>query len=174
MDFEIPDEIRRKLAELDAFIEREIAPLEREHLLRADGVDPRALVLLDGFSSLDERPGRDRPAGRVFIYALNVTRLAGTVEGIEREITLALEREIADFLGKRHCIVFSTGYQANLGMIAGLAGPKDTIYLDADSHSSIYDGCTLSRAQLVRFRHNDPEDLDRRLARAEPPGPSAA
>ena len=45
---------------------------------------------------------------------------------------LALERELADFLGRRHCIVFTTGYQANLGMISGLAGPKDTIYLDAD------------------------------------------
>ena len=86
------------------------------------------------------------------------------------DLHVALEREIADFLKRRHCIVFSTGYQANLGMIAGLAGPRDTIYLDADSHSSIYDGCTLSRAQLVRFRHNDPEDLDRRLARAEGEG----
>jgi 8-amino-7-oxononanoate synthase len=86
------------------------------------------------------------------------------------DLHLALEREIASFLGRRHCIVFSTGYQANLGMISGLAGPKDTIYLDADSHSSIYDGCTLSRAQLVRFRHNDPEDLDRRLARADSDG----
>src|SRR4029079_18276142 len=82
------------------------------------------------------------------------------------DLHLALEREIASFLGRRHCIVFSTGYQANLGMISGLAGPKDTIYLDADSHSSIYDGCTLSRAQLVRFRHNDAGDLDKRLTRS--------
>src|SRR5690349_8956270 len=81
-----------------------------------------------------------------------------------------LERELAAFLNRKHCIMFTTGYQANLGMISGLAGPKDTIYLDADSHSSIYDGCTLSRAQLVRFRHNDPEDLDRRLARADSDG----
>lgn len=76
-----------------------------------------------------------------------------------------LERELASFLGMKHCIVFSTGYQANLGMMSGLAGPKDTIFLDADSHSSIYDGCTLSGAQLVRFRHNDAEDLDKRLTR---------
>src|SRR5438067_3857824 len=78
-----------------------------------------------------------------------------------------LEAELARFLNRRHCIVFTTGYQANLGMIAGLAGPKDTIYLDADSHSSIYDGCTLSGARLVRFRHNDAADLDRRLSRSE-------
>ena len=78
-----------------------------------------------------------------------------------------LEVELAKFLKRKHCIVFTTGYQANLGMMSGLAGPKDTIYLDADSHSSIYDGCTLSGAKLVRFRHNDATDLDKRLTRSE-------
>jgi len=81
-----------------------------------------------------------------------------------------LELELAQFLNRKHCIMFTTGYQANLGMLAGLAGPKDTIYLDADSHSSIYDGCTLSGAKLVRFRHNDASDLDKRLARSEDEG----
>lgn len=81
-----------------------------------------------------------------------------------------LEQELASFLGMKQCIVFSTGYQANLGMMAGLAGPKDTIFLDADSHSSIYDGCTLSGAKLVRFRHNDAADLDKRLSRMEDDG----
>jgi 7-keto-8-aminopelargonate synthetase-like enzyme len=81
-----------------------------------------------------------------------------------------LERELAAFLGRAHCIVFTTGYQANLGMMSGLAGPRDTIYLDADSHSSIYDGCTLSGAKLVRFRHNDAADLDKRLSRGEDDG----
>ena len=81
-----------------------------------------------------------------------------------------LERELANFLGLKHCIVFTTGYQANLGMLSGLAGPKDTIFLDADSHSSIYDGCTLSGAKLVRFRHNDAADLDKRMSRAEDDG----
>jgi 8-amino-7-oxononanoate synthase len=78
-----------------------------------------------------------------------------------------LEQELAKFLDRKHCIVFTTGYQANLGMMSGLAGPKDTIFLDADSHSSIYDGCTLSGAKLVRFRHNDATDLDKRMARSE-------
>jgi 8-amino-7-oxononanoate synthase len=82
----------------------------------------------------------------------------------------ALEQELARFLNLKHCIVFTTGYQANLGMLSGLAGPKDTIYLDADSHSSIYDGCTLSGAKLVRFRHNDANDLDKRLTRSEDEG----
>jgi 7-keto-8-aminopelargonate synthetase-like enzyme len=78
-----------------------------------------------------------------------------------------LEAELARFLKRKHCIVFTTGYQANLGMMSGLAGPRDTIFLDADSHSSIYDGCTLSGAKLVRFRHNDAADLDKRLTRSE-------
>jgi 8-amino-7-oxononanoate synthase len=78
-----------------------------------------------------------------------------------------LEAELAKFLERKYCIVFTTGYQANLGMMSGLAGPKDTIFLDADSHSSIYDGCTLSGAKLVRFRHNDAADLDKRLTRSE-------
>lgn len=78
-----------------------------------------------------------------------------------------LERELARFLNRKHCIVFTTGYQANLGMMSGLAGPRDTIFLDSDSHSSIYDGCTLSGAKLVRFRHNDAADLDKRLSRSE-------
>jgi 7-keto-8-aminopelargonate synthetase-like enzyme len=78
-----------------------------------------------------------------------------------------LEQELARFLNRKHCIVFTTGYQANLGMMSGLAGPRDTIFLDSDSHSSIYDGCTLSGAKLVRFRHNDASDLDKRLSRSE-------
>jgi 8-amino-7-oxononanoate synthase len=76
-----------------------------------------------------------------------------------------LEHEIAAFMGRRSALVFPTGYQANLGMLAGLAGPRDVILLDADSHSSIYDGCRLSGATVVRFRHNDADDLDRRLTR---------
>ena len=92
------------------------------------------------------------------------SRIANGTYSLHRE----LERDLAEFLGRKHCIVFTTGYQANLGMMAGLAGPKDTIYLDADSHSSIYDGCTLSGANLVRFRHNDAGDLAKRLARHDP------
>jgi 8-amino-7-oxononanoate synthase len=89
------------------------------------------------------------------------SRIANGTYAIHRE----LEREIADFMHRRGALVFPTGYQANLGMLAGLAGPRDVILMDADSHSSIYDGCRLSGATVVRFRHNDPDDLDRRLSR---------
>lgn len=76
-----------------------------------------------------------------------------------------LEQELADFLGRRGVIVFSTGYVANLGMISTLAGPGDVLMIDGDSHASIYDGCRLSGAEVIRFRHNDPADLDKRLRR---------
>lgn len=77
----------------------------------------------------------------------------------------ALELELAQFYGKREAIVFSTGYQANLGMITALAGHGDTVVIDADSHASIYDGCRLSGANIIRFRHNDAEDLAKRMRR---------
>lgn len=77
----------------------------------------------------------------------------------------ALEREIADFYGVDHGIVFSTGYAATMGMCSTLAGPGDVILLDADSHASIYAGVTLSGADIIRFRHNDPDNLAKRLRR---------
>lgn len=78
-----------------------------------------------------------------------------------------LERRLAEFYGRRHAMVFSTGYQANLGTISALTGREDTILFDADSHASIYDACKLTGAEVIRFRHNDPDDLARRLKRLE-------
>jgi 8-amino-7-oxononanoate synthase len=82
------------------------------------------------------------------------------------------EEILADFLGFKQCIIFVSGYQANLGAISGLIDSKDTILVDADCHASIYDGCRLSGATTIRFRHNSPKDLDRRLARLKSPGGS--
>ncbi|MDB0064424.1 aminotransferase class I/II-fold pyridoxal phosphate-dependent enzyme [Gammaproteobacteria bacterium] len=78
---------------------------------------------------------------------------------------LALESDLADFYGVGHCIVFSTGYVANLGMICSLVGPENTIFLDEHCHASIYDGCKLSGASIIHFRHNNAADLDKRLRR---------
>jgi len=75
------------------------------------------------------------------------------------------EEALKEFYGAAHAMVFSTGYQANLGIISTLAGKGDYIVLDADSHASIYDGCALGNAEIVRFRHNSVEDLDKRLGR---------
>src|SRR5262245_17178331 len=82
-----------------------------------------------------------------------------------------LETELADFYGRQNCMVFTTGYQANLGIISTLAGPQDYLLIDADSHASIYDACRMGTATVVRFKHNDAEDLDKRLRRlADEPG----
>lgn len=78
---------------------------------------------------------------------------------------VALEKEIAEFYGKKHCMVFTTGYQANLGVISALVGPDDVLLIDADSHASIYDACKQTQAEVVRFKHNDPSSLDARLRR---------
>ncbi|MCU0892587.1 MAG: aminotransferase class I/II-fold pyridoxal phosphate-dependent enzyme [Sandarakinorhabdus sp.] len=75
------------------------------------------------------------------------------------------EDALKAFYGTAHAMVFSTGYQANLGMVSTLAGKGDFIILDADSHASIYDGCKMSNADIVRFRHNDAADLEKRLKR---------
>jgi 8-amino-7-oxononanoate synthase len=82
-----------------------------------------------------------------------------------------LEEEMAAFHGRKHCMVFTTGYQANLGVISAIAGPDDYLMLDADCHASIYDASRLGQATVIRFRHNDAADLDKRLARlADKPG----
>ena len=76
-----------------------------------------------------------------------------------------LEKALADHLGMPSCVVFTTGYQTNLAAIAALAGEKDVIFMDADAHACIIDGTRLTGASTIRFRHNSPEDLDKRLAR---------
>jgi len=76
-----------------------------------------------------------------------------------------LEQELAAYFNRKHAIVFSTGYAATMGMGSTLAGAGDVIVLDADSHASIYDGVRLSGAEVIRFRHNDAADLEKRLRR---------
>jgi len=78
---------------------------------------------------------------------------------------VALEQELASYYGRQHAIVFSTGFSATMGMGATLAGAGDVVMLDADSHASIYDGVRLGGAEIIRFRHNDVENLERKLAR---------
>lgn len=78
---------------------------------------------------------------------------------------LDLEDALAKHSGMQSAIVFSTGYQTNLAAIATLAGPNDILFIDADSHACIIDGCRLSAAPTIRFRHNSPADLEKRLLR---------
>lgn len=78
---------------------------------------------------------------------------------------LKLEQELAEYFDRPTAIVFSTGYTANLGVISTLATPGSVVLIDADSHASIYDACALGGAEIIRFRHNDAKDLERRMIR---------
>jgi 8-amino-7-oxononanoate synthase len=77
----------------------------------------------------------------------------------------ALEAELADFFGCPNAMVFSTGYAANLGVLSAVLGKGDAVLLDADAHASLYDGCRMSEADIYRFKHNDVQSLERRIAR---------
>ncbi len=76
-----------------------------------------------------------------------------------------LEAALAAFLGKEDCLVFSTGYQANLGLISGLIGRGDLVYLDKLDHASIVDGAKMSYGDTMRFNHGDLASLDRMIER---------
>lgn len=79
-----------------------------------------------------------------------------------------LERSLAEFLGKDDCMVFSTGYGANLGMISGLVGRGDTVFLDKLDHACIVDGAKLSFGDTERFSHADLGALERLLQKSDP------
>jgi len=79
------------------------------------------------------------------------------------KLHLELERELAEFVGKESALVFSTGYQTNLGTISALVGRGDVVITDRDDHASIIDGCRLSYGEMKRFLHNDMNSLERVL-----------
>ncbi|MGH7538231.1 MAG: aminotransferase class I/II-fold pyridoxal phosphate-dependent enzyme [Gemmatimonadales bacterium] len=86
--------------------------------------------------------------------------LNGTLDLHER-----LETELAEFFAKEACLVFSTGYQANLGVISGLVGRGDVVFLDKLDHASLVDGAKMSHGETVRFNHADHAALERKLQR---------
>ncbi|MXP27800.1 aminotransferase class I/II-fold pyridoxal phosphate-dependent enzyme [Porphyrobacter algicida] len=86
--------------------------------------------------------------------------LNGTYQGHKE-----CEEALKEFYGMDHAMVFSTGYQANLGIISTIAGKGDYVVLDIDSHASIWDGCKMGDAEIVPFKHNDIEAMEKRLRR---------
>ncbi len=87
-----------------------------------------------------------------------VRSIAGTMD-----LHLELERRLAAFKGVESAITFQSGFNANLGTIPALVGKGDGIFSDELNHASIIDGCRLSGAQVVRYNHCDPDDLDKAL-----------
>jgi len=80
------------------------------------------------------------------------------------DIHLELEEKLAKFLNKESALVFSTGYQTNLGVVASLTGRHDYIVIDESDHASIYEGTRLSFSKILKFKHNDMESLEKVLA----------
>ncbi len=79
------------------------------------------------------------------------------------DLHVTLENEIARFMKKEACLLFSAGFITNLGIISAITSRGDYILCDRANHASIYDGCRLSFAKLVKYDHNDMEDLERHL-----------
>ncbi|HCA21352.1 MAG TPA: 8-amino-7-oxononanoate synthase [Lachnospiraceae bacterium] len=79
------------------------------------------------------------------------------------KLHIELEEALARFLGKEAVLTFSTGFQSNLGIISALVGLGDYVIMDRENHASLYDACRLSFGKMLRFGHNDMEDLEKKL-----------
>jgi 8-amino-7-oxononanoate synthase len=132
-------------------------------------VDGREVLLFAGSNYLDlaAHPEVAEAAARA---ARDWGCAAGGSRLINGNLALheALEEELAAFLGVEAALVFSTGYQANVGVIPALVGPGDAVVSDALVHASIIDGCRLSRAAVHVFAHGSAAALDARLAEVAP------
>lgn len=122
-----------------------------------------------GFSQLEPAIKAAQQAVAEYGTGTTGSRVTNGTQSLHRQ----LEKDIAAFFKRRDAMVFSTGYQANLGIISTLAGKGDHLFLDADCHASIYDGSRLGHADVIRFRHNDPNDLYKRIKRVQSSGGSS-
>ena len=113
---------------------------------------------LEGHASIEAARRYGYGTGAVSLYA-------GTTA-----LHLELEKRIAAFYRCQDAILFPTGYAANVGVIAGLVRPRDTVVGDLFNHASIHDGCRLSGARLVGFAHGAMRRLERALAEARGTG----
>lgn len=84
------------------------------------------------------------------------------------DLHLELEEKLADFMNKDNCVLFSTGYQTNEGAIQTIAGRRDVIFSDKDNHACIVSGTLVSNAKTMRYQHNDMDQLEKLMERADP------
>lgn len=116
------------------------------------------------FSSNDYLGLSDHP--KLKEASINATQQYGTGSSASRllsgdiEIFHELEERTAKLKGKERALLFSSGYQANVGVVAAFCGKGDAVFCDRLSHASILDGAAMSGAKLIRFRHNDAEHLE--------------
>jgi 8-amino-7-oxononanoate synthase len=153
-------EIEERLAEL------ELLGLSRRLRLVSGPQGPT--VLLDGkpvlllcsnnYLGLADHPrvcGAAAEAAKRWGVGAGSSRLISGTMTVHRR----LEERLAAFAGRQSCLLFGSGYLANLGVIGALAGRGDTVFSDELNHASIVDGCRLSRAEVVVYRHADVEHL---------------
>ena len=145
--------------------------LLRRRLVRESAQGPR--IVVDGreylaFCSNDYLGLANHP--RIVEAAIDAALRHGVGEGASHLLSghsvvhERLEAKLAQFLEMPRALLFSSGYQANIGAITALAGPEDAIFSDALNHASLIDGVRLSRAQVVRYPHADLKFLERALA----------
>lgn len=164
---------RHRVASLEWDAERRnsFVPYTAERDSAYVDLDGRRLLMMSGYSYLglsgDERvvSAAQEAVARYGTGNHGVRALAGSTPLHEE-----LEAEVAETAERDRAIVFGSGYAANVGTIGALVGPGDTVFVDKYAHASIVDGCKLSGATVVRFRHNDTEHLTRRLQAAAPGG----
>ncbi len=159
-------EIGERLAELERM------GLDRRVRMVSGPQGPR--VLLDGkpvlllcsnnYLGLADHP-RVREAAAEAAMRWGVGAGASRLVSGTMTIHRRLEERLAAFLHSEACLLFGSGYLANIGVIGSLAGPGDTIFSDQLNHASIIDGCRLSRAEVVVYRHSDAEHLEWNLCR---------
>jgi len=162
--FQALEQVREEL--LRAPVSPVATPIETVHSATRATIDGREVLLAgtNNYLGLTFHP-------RILAAATEAIRSQGSGTTGSRmangsyAVHRALESDLATAWGWPSAIVFSTGYQANLGVLSGLAGQGDVLLIDADCHASIYDGCRLSTGETLRFRHNDPDSLDQRLRR---------
>ncbi len=155
----------------DQFAEIERRGLMRRRIAREGPQGPR--IVVDGreylaFCSNDYLGLANHP--RIVEAAIDAALRHGVGEGASHLLSghsvvhERLEAKLAEFVGMPRALLFSSGYQANIGAITALAGPEDAVFSDALNHASLIDGVRLSRAQVVRYPHADLEFLDKALA----------
>jgi 8-amino-7-oxononanoate synthase len=161
-------EILRAAREQDVIPYYRLLEGEAGPVVRMEGAE-RVMLGSNNYLGLTREPRVKRAAAEALEHygtALTGSRfLNGTIP-----LHIELERSIADWMGSEDALVFTTGYQANLGTIGTLLGPTDTVICDSGDHASIMDGVAMSHAKVRPFRHNRLDKLATMLERAEDDG----
>lgn len=155
---------KEKLWSYDRFTESGSATSAKV-ITESDG-ESRDCVLwcINHYLGLNRNPrviAKAKAALEKFGTGCGTSPISGGMNSLHREI----ESRIAAMLSKEECLLFPTGYTANLGALSSLPGKNDIILFDHQSHASIIDGCKLSRREWMAFTHNDVQNLESKLKR---------